>query len=304
MAVGLAAGVAIPYLIELRQHANPNSSATQAQVIGTVVTVGGLGTGPLIAGILAEWVGQPLIVPYLVFVALGAIALIGLWAAPETGTLATRAVAAIEPTTSPHQVRLPPAAAAGTLAAFAGNGLFAGLSGLFLATTLHHPSHALAGAALFVVFSCGVVSQLATTGLPAPRVLGLGMISTLAGLVLLVASVRLSAPSLALFLVAGGLIGAGSGAVFKGTTGLVLAASPPESRIAMTSALVIALYVGLSVPVIGAGVALDAGASAPDTVFGFAILVALGAAVSGWALLGRRSVTDSSQGGSGAHDGT
>jgi hypothetical protein len=56
----------------------------------------------------------------------------------------------------------------------------------------------------------------------------------------------------------------------------------------MTSALVIAVFVGLSVPVIGAGIALDQGASAPNTVFGFAILVALGVSVSGWALLGRR----------------
>jgi hypothetical protein len=69
----------------------------------------------------------------------------------------------------------------------------------------------------------------------------------------------------------------------------VLEASPPESRVEMTSDLLIALYVGLSVPVIGAGVALDLGASAPDTVLGFAILVSLGVAISGWALLGRRS---------------
>jgi len=56
----------------------------------------------------------------------------------------------------------------------------------------------------------------------------------------------------------------------------------------MTSALLIALFVGLSVPVIGAGVALDQGASAPGTVLGFAILVGLGVALAGWALLRRR----------------
>jgi len=110
----------------------------------------------------------------------------------------------------------------------------------------------------------------------------------LAGLVMLVVSVRLSTPSLALFLIAGALIGAGSGAVFKGTTGIVLEASPPESRVAMTSDLLIALYVGLSVPVIGAGVALDLGATAPNTVLGFAILVGLGVIISGWALLRRQ----------------
>jgi Sugar (and other) transporter len=287
VAVGLASGTAITYLIELRLRANPAASAARAQVIGTCVTVGGLGIGPLIAGFLAQWAGQPLVVSYLVFVGLGAVALAGLSAAPETAALPSRSAPA-RAAGQGRPVRLPVPAAAGTLAAFAANGLFAGLSGLFLATTLRHPSHALAGAALFVVFTCGVASQLATARLPASRVLAVGTTSMLAGLVLLVVSVRLASPSLPLFLIAGGLIGAGSGAVFKGTTGLVLAASPPESRIAMTSALVIALYVGLSVPVIGAGVALNQGASAPNTVLGFAILVALGVSVSGWALLGRR----------------
>lgn len=288
VSVGLAAGTAITYLIELRLRADPKASAVRARTIGTSVTVGALGVGPLIAGCLAQWVTQPLTVPYLVFIALGAIALVGLWAAPETGAPTPPATTANQPTGSRRKVRLPVPAAAGTLAAFSANGLFAGLSGLFLATTLHHPSHALSGAALFLVFACGVVSQLATARLQASRVLALGTISMLAGLVLLVVSVRLSTPNLALFLIGGALIGAGSGAVFKGTTGIVLELSPPESRVAMTSALLIALYVGLSVPVIGAGVALDLGASAPDTVLGFAILVGLGVAVSGWALLGRR----------------
>jgi MFS family permease len=302
VSVGLAAGTAITYLIELRLRADPKASAVRARTIGTSVTVGALGIGPLIAGCLAQWVTQPLTVSYLVFVVLGAVALAGLWAAPETGAPAPRAAAPgaapgaaapgaaaeSQPAGPRRKVRLPVPAAAGTLAAFSANGLFAGLSGLFLATTLHQPSHALSGAALFGVFASGVASQLATTRLRASQVLAVGTISMLAGLVLLVVSVRLSAPSLALFLIGGALIGAGSGAVFKGTTGIVLEASPPESRVAMTSDLLIALYVGLSVPVIGAGVALDLGASAPDTVLGFAILVGLGVAVSGWALLGRR----------------
>jgi hypothetical protein len=171
------------------------------------------------------------------------------------------------------------------MAAFAASGLFAGLAGLILATTLRHPAHALAGATLFLVFASGVASQMATTRLQASRVLALGTVSMLVGLVLLAASVRLSTPSLALFLLSGALIGAGLGAVFKGTTGIVLEAAAPEDRLAMTSALLVALYVGLSIPVVGAGIALDRGASAPNTVLGFAILVALGVTVSGWALL-------------------
>jgi hypothetical protein len=39
--------------------------------------------------------------------------------------------------------------------------------------------------------------------------------------------------------------------------------------------------------VVGVGIALKQGASIPNTVLGFAILVALGVSVSGWALLRR-----------------
>jgi MFS family permease len=288
VAIGLAAGVAIAYLIELRLRADPNASPVGARNIGTAVNVGALGIGPLVAGCLAQWAPYPLTLPYLLMVALGAVALIGVAAAPETGTPVPRAAAQSRPAGPARRVRLPVPAAAATIAAFAASGLFAALSGLILATTLHQTSHALAGAALFVVFTAGVVSQLATNRLRSSRVLALGTFSMIAGLVLLVVAVRLSTPSLALFLIGGALIGAGAGAVYKGTTGIVLEATAPENRVAMTSALVIAVFVGLSVPVIGAGIALDQGASVPNTVLGFAVLVALGVSLSGWALLGRR----------------
>ena len=92
-------------------------------------------------------------------------------------------------------------------------------------------------------------------------------------------------PQPSFFLLGGVLIGAGVGAVFKGTTGIVLQTAAPENRLAMTSALLVVLYVGLSIPVVGAGIALNQGASIPNTVVGFAILVALGVTLSGWVLL-------------------
>jgi MFS family permease len=209
-AVGMAAGTAITYLIELRLRADPNASPGLARTIGTSVNVGALGIGPLVAGCLAAWASHPLTLSYLVWIALGAVALVGLAAAPETGAPAAAR--------APFSVRLPAPAGAATLAAFAANGLFAGLSGLILATTFHHASHAIAGATLFIVFTAGVLSQLVTARLRASRVFALGTISMLVGLVLLVTAVRLSTPSLALFLVSGGLIGAGRARSSKGRT--------------------------------------------------------------------------------------
>jgi hypothetical protein len=173
------------------------------------------------------------------------------------------------------------------MTAFSANGLFAGLCGLLLATTLGQPAPALAGLTLFFVFSSGVASQLATGTRPPPQVLRIGTASMLLGLLALVVAVRIATPNLGLFLLGGALIGAGAGAVFKGTTGLVIDGSPPQSRLAMTSALLISLFLGLSVPVIGVGIALNLGVSAPDTLLWFAILVAVGVTASGWALLGR-----------------
>src|SRR6478752_482041 len=267
VSVGLAAGTATTYLIELRLRDDPNASVVRARTIGTSVNI-----GALVAGVLAEWTSLPLTLPYVLFIGLGALALVGLAAAPETGTpnphaKATLAVAGI-----------PGTAAAATIAAFSATGLFAGLSGILLATTFDRPSLALAGATLFLVFSSGVVSQLATAKLRASRVLALGVTSMLAGLALLVTAVRLSTPSLVLFLVGGALIGAGAGLVFKGTTGIVLEAAAPEERVAMTSTLIITALVGLSIPVVEAGVALSQGVSAANTVLGFGTAVALGVA--------------------------
>ena len=284
IAVGLVAGTGTTYLIELYLRRAPGGSPIRPRNIGTAINVGALGIGPLVAGCLAAWVRDPLTVPYLLWIALGAVALVGLANVPETAPAAS---APAEKRSGPR-LRIPVTAATATMAAFAANGLFAGLSGLLLTVTFHHASHALAGLTLFIVFSAGVASQLVTTKLRAPVVLALGSGSMLAGLVLLVTSVRLSSPSLALFLVGGALIGAGAGAVFKGTTGIVLQAAAPEDRLAMTSQLLIALFIGLSIPVIGAGIALDQGASASNTVLGFAILVGLGVVGAGWGLLGCR----------------
>jgi len=281
VAVGLAAGTATAYLIELRVRDDPNASVVGARTIGTAVNVGALGVGPLVSGILAQWTGQPLSLPYVAFVALGAIALVGLVRAPETGAPSRQAPATLA------VAGIPVPAAAATIAAFSATGLFAGVSGLLLATTLHRPSHALSGATLFVVFSSGVASQLVTAKLRASRVLALGTTLMVVGLALLVTAVRLSTPSLALFLLGGALIGGGAGLVFKGTTGVVLEAAAPADGVAMTSTMIIAAFVGLSIPVVGAGVALSRGVSAPGTVLGFAIAVAAGVALSGWELLRR-----------------
>ena len=63
VALGLAAGTATTYLIELRLRDDPNASVVRARTIGTSVNIGALEVGPLVAGVLAEWTSLPLTLP-------------------------------------------------------------------------------------------------------------------------------------------------------------------------------------------------------------------------------------------------
>jgi hypothetical protein len=120
------------------------------------------------------------------------------------------------------------AAALSTFVAFAALGLFAGLAGLFLAVTLHHPSLALAGAVVGTMFGAGVAAQFVTVGWSVTRDLQAGILMMPIGVGLAVLAVWLRTPSLGLFIAAGAFIGAGSGAIFKGAVGTVMSISPPE----------------------------------------------------------------------------
>jgi MFS family permease len=287
ISIGLASSTATAYLAELHARRRRQSSGTRAQVTATTVNMGGLGVGALIAGLLAQWVGDPLTLPYIVFLIAASLALVAVAVSPET-----REAVVPRPRYRPQRVSVPAeargefyAAALSVFIVFAAMGLFAGLSGLFLHVALHHSSHALAGATLFGVFSAGVVAQLATVRWSLRRGLGAGMALMLLGLAVTVTAVWLSTPSLALFMIGGAVIGAGAGAIFKGAVGTVIRISRPESRAEALAGLYLAGFVGLSLPIVGAGIALAGGVSPRATILGFAIAVAIGIVASAIKLL-------------------
>ena len=107
----------------------------------------------------------------------------------------------------------------------------------------------------------------------------------LLGLAVTVTAVWLPAPSLALFILGGTVIGAGGGAIFKGAVGTVINISPAESRAEALAGTYLAAFVGLSAPIVGAGVALAEGISPRVTILGFAIAVAIGIVASAIKLL-------------------
>jgi MFS family permease len=292
ISIGIVPSTATAFLAELRARGRPQAAARKAQLTAAAVNVGGLGVGALAAGLLAQWIAHPLTVPYLVFLAALLLAAIGVLLAPETREQPTpRPHYRTQRLSVPHEERSRFfAAALSAFLAFAAIGLFTGLAGLFLSVTLHQPSHGLAGAVVCVMFAAGVAAQIVTATWPVSRELEAGMGAMIIGLALAVIAVWLRPPSLGLFIAGGALIGAGGGAIFKGAIGTVMSIAPPDRIAESLTGIFLSSYVGLSLPVVGAGITLARHVSPKVTILGFAIAVGVGIAASGIELVGQTTV--------------
>jgi MFS family permease len=272
LSVGVVAATATAWMAELHAVGHPGAPPQRAQLTATAVNIGGLGLGTLISGFIAQWAGgDPLTVPYVVFLVGLVLALAAAALSPETRERPEPMPAyRVQRVSVPREARGAfMAAAAGAFIAFGALGLFTGLAATFLVGTLHHGSHALAGVTIFVLFAGGVVLQVGLRAASPRRILIVGGAAMIAGLALTAVAVWLSAPSLALFLAGGALTGAGAGTVFKGTVVTVSSITPPATRAEALAGLFLAGYVGLSLPVVGAGIALQL-ASPRATLLGFA----------------------------------
>jgi MFS family permease len=254
-AVGVVTATATAYIVELAAAHRPDGSIRRAQAIAGAANIGGIGFGPLFAGVLAQWAPDPLHLPFEIALVALAIGVVVILLSPETRTPASP-----RPSYRPQRIAVPAAersrffaAALGGAVAFAAFGIFTSLAPTFLAGTLHHQSRALAGATTFAVFAAAIVAQTLTAALPVRRLLIGGMGALVAGVLLLVLAVWLPTPSLAVFLIGGVVAGAGAGLLFKGSIATVAALAPPESRAEVLAGFFLAGYLGISVPVVGVG---------------------------------------------------
>jgi len=132
ISVGIVAATATAYLSELHAIGRPEATPMRAQLTASAVNVGGLGVGALVAGVLAQWVADPLTVPYLVFLAALLVGAVGVALAPETHEgPKPRPRYRPQRLSVPHDARRQfVAAALSAFMAFAAQGLFTGLAGL------------------------------------------------------------------------------------------------------------------------------------------------------------------------------
>ncbi|MFD9044606.1 MFS transporter [Streptomyces bottropensis] len=249
LSAGLFTGAATAYVMELA----PPGGASRATFVATAANMGGLGCGPLLAGVLAQYADHPLYLPFAVHLALVACSAVVLLRLPET-------VREIRPlsTVRPQRPSLPPRvravfgpAAAASFVGFALFGVFTSVSPAFLAQSLDVHNHAVSGLVVALAFFSSTAGQLAVGRVGMSRSLPLGCAGLLAGLALLAGALRWDLlPLVVLSAVVGG---AGQGLTFRGALSAVAAASEADRRAAVISALFVVAYTGISVPVIGVG---------------------------------------------------
>jgi MFS family permease len=252
LSAGLMTGTATAMLTELV----PASASRRASLVATAANMGGLGLGPLIAGLLAQYAPQPTVLVFEIYLAVLAAAGLSLLLLPETVSPRHRPALRFAGLGLPERGRGEfIAAGAAAFAAFSLLGLFTALVPTFVGDVLHESSHAVQGAVVFLLLAVGTVTQVLLARFSSRRVMLAGLGLFLVGLALIVAA--LSAADLALFLAGTVVGGVAVGSVFLGSLATANRLAPPKQRGQTISTYFVLCYCGLIVPVIGVGVASE-----------------------------------------------
>jgi MFS family permease len=268
LSAGLVTGTATAALTELV----PATARRRASLAATAANMSGLGLGPLIAGLFAQYAPHPTVLVFEVYLAVLAAAALCLYLIPETVSPRRRPALRFAGLGIPEQGRSE-FIAAGTagFAAFSLLGLFAALAPTFLGNDLHENSHAVQGGVVFLLLAIGTLTQLALARFNSRRVVLAGLGLFLAALALIVAA--LSQAQIALFLAGTIVGGVAVGAVFLGSLATANRLAPPERRSHVISTYFVACYSGLIIPVVGVGIASEF-ITDLTAVLAFSILIA------------------------------
>jgi MFS family permease len=266
---GLMTGTATATLTELISA----SASRRASLVATAANMAGLGLGPLVAGLFAQYAPHPTTLVFEAYLAVLAVAGLTLLLVPETVRRRSR------PTLRFAGLGLPQrgrgefiAAGVAAFSAFALLGLFSSLVPGFVAGQLHEGNHAVQGAVVFLLLAVGTVTQVALSRFSSRRVVVAGLGLFLAALALIVAGLARS--GMALFLAGTVVGGVAVGAIFLGSLATANRLAPAERRGQAISAFFVACYAGLIIPVVGVGVLSEFTGTFP-AVLTFSILLAV-----------------------------
>jgi MFS family permease len=275
LGIGMLTATATAHLAELHSAARPGAGPRRAEVVSTAANIGGLGIGPLLTGLMAQYAPMPLYTPYVVFAFLLLTGLLLMAVVPETvkgvhGTWTYRPQRVVVPRVARGQYA---AVALMAFVGFAMFGFFASLAPTFISVQLGIASHLVAGVVTFVVFASAAAFQVLSSGWARTAQFAVGLVLLAAGLVLLTAAI--SVVSLAA-LIAGGIVaGSGVGVVFKSAIGTVIAFSASDTRGEALAGLFVVCYLGMALPVVLLGLIMQTFPLVSSVVMFGAVMLAL-----------------------------
>ena len=249
LSAGIFTGTATVALVEL----GGSTHGGRSSLFASAVNMFGLGCGPLLAGLLAQWAPAPLRLPYAVDLALLVVALLIVWFMPETVESTGSRWLRPQGPSVPRQARaafIPVAIAA--FAAFSVFGLLTAIEPVFMGTLLHRSSPALAGAVVFSMFAGSAIGQVGLR-ISGPAALPAGCVVLVAGLAGVAAGLLVD--SLVALVIGTVVVGIGQGISFRAGIAAVTAASPAHRRAETVSTFFMVAYVAISIPVILVGLA-------------------------------------------------
>jgi len=247
---GLAIGSASGALTAALSALEPQGRRHRAALVSTAVSMSGLGLGPLLAGLLAQYGPSPSFLPFGVeIVLLGPAAVLAVTALPGAHSR-TRWRPRRPQIPAPMRAVFATASAPAFLA-FAVMGLFLTLIPTYAGELARSGNLALAGGAVALMLACSVLAQLGGYGRPGRTLQLRGLPLLAAGLALLAATHVVS--SLPLLLAAAAAAGAGQGLVFLGGLTAVNQHAPAQRHADVLSSFYVVIYLGVGVPVVGVG---------------------------------------------------
>jgi MFS family permease len=231
---------------------DPRPGEHVAALVAALAQAGGSAAGPIFAGVLAEWGPAPLVLPYVVVLALSAVGAVAVLRIPEPGLL-TGGRWRIQRPHVPAPIRARFARLSITSAAVWGIcALFLSVVPSYAADLLDTGNLALLGSVSGLVLVSSCAAQLAGRRVTAfARAQATGLVLAAAGLAALVAAFPLH--SLAWLLAAAALAGAGHGIAFLAAQSELNVAAPPGSRGEVNAAFYTGTYLGVAIGVIGTG---------------------------------------------------
>ncbi|MCV7220246.1 MFS transporter [Mycolicibacterium elephantis] len=248
LSAGLFTGTATAAVIE----AAPPNWRTRAAPVATIANIGGLGAGPVVAGLLVQYAPEPLRLSFALHIVLVLLAGAAVLIAPETSERTGRI--GIQRLSVPAEVRtvFVIAAIAG-FAGFAVTGLFMAVAPSFVADVAGIDNSAIAGLVASSIFIASAVTQVAVGGMEPQRAVALGCAILIAGMVILAVALGMSS---FLGLIGAGLVsGVGHGIAFSRGLAAIAENTPADRRAEVNSTYFVIGYVAISVPVVGEGLA-------------------------------------------------